>query len=332
MSANFQCGENGLNIADRQNAHSASMAVNAILQLYREAETFREESRSVSRAEELHRKILIFSISHDHIWVNIYGHYALIDGAKITFHRHPIRSFNLTDRDGNDRWTAYKFVRKVYDHFAPIHLKRIQSAVARLREPDLEPCTSVANADESEQADSQEMARSAPTSQDTHRFKKPKLPLTATLQKENEQLNNKLAQERDQIAQEREQCNQRLAELMNLMTEQAAASNARIDQLLRQNEGLMSMLKPRIPSFYGFVSRCLLVANFLLGLGVEAWWPPRIGAGYQNWSRAYPNWNKGTRIGAGCLELEQVAMWRIGISDIWHLIFICPCYFAISEY
>lgn len=29
-----KCGENRLNIADWQNAHSASMAINAIVQLY----------------------------------------------------------------------------------------------------------------------------------------------------------------------------------------------------------------------------------------------------------------------------------------------------------
>ncbi|MCJ1386984.1 hypothetical protein MMC17_010113 [Xylographa soralifera] len=129
--------------------------------------------------------------------VKIYGHYALIEGAKITFHRHLIRSFDFTEREGNNRWTAYKFVRKVYDHFAPIHLKRIQSAVARLREPNLESFTSVASADESEQADSQESATSAPTSQDTDRFKKPRLTATAMLREQLAQRDQQLAQ-RDQ--------------------------------------------------------------------------------------------------------------------------------------
>ena len=106
------------------------MAVNAILQLYRGEEAPHQEPRIVSRAEELHRKILVFSISHDHSMVRIYGHYALIEEAKTTFHRYLIRSFGFTKRNSENRWTAYKSGRKVYDHFAPIHLKRIQSGVA----------------------------------------------------------------------------------------------------------------------------------------------------------------------------------------------------------
>ena len=97
------------------------------------------------------------------------------------------------------------------------------------------------------------MPTSAPSSQNAVGFKKPRLPLKVTLQKEIEQLQKKLDQEREQsnqrltellqqMAQEREQSKQRHKEL----TEQAVASNARIDQLLRQNEELMSMLKQRI--------------------------------------------------------------------------------------
>jgi hypothetical protein len=63
-----------------------------------------------------------------------------------------------------------------------------------LREPNLDSFTSVAGTDDSEQV----MVTSAPTSQDTDHFKKLKLPLKATLQKEVEQLDNKHAQEREQ--------------------------------------------------------------------------------------------------------------------------------------
>ena len=90
------------------------------------------------------------------------------------------------------------------------------------------------------------------------RFKKPKLPLKATLQKEVEQLNNKLAQER-------EQSNQRLTELMDRqqqendrlreqMAQEKEESKQRHKELLRQNEELMSMLKQKLPSLYGFVT------------------------------------------------------------------------------
>ena len=56
------------------------------------------------------------------------------------FYRHLVRSFHITDYDGKTRWTAYNFIRKFYDHFAPIHLKRIQNAVAQLGKLQFESC------------------------------------------------------------------------------------------------------------------------------------------------------------------------------------------------
>jgi len=200
LTCEVKCGENGLNIADRQNAHSASMAVNAIVQLYRD--------RAVSRAEELHRKILVFSVSHDHTMVNVYGHYALIEGDKTTFYRHLIRSFNITDLDGKDRDLAYKFTRKVYDTFFPTHLDRIRSAAAQLPDPKSDPFMSIISTENnSELADSQETMTNASSSRDTAGFKKPRLPPKVVLQQENDRL-------KEQVK------------------EQAASSNARIDQLM----------------------------------------------------------------------------------------------------
>ncbi|KAL2043398.1 hypothetical protein N7G274_003704 [Stereocaulon virgatum] len=126
LTAEVKCGNEALNIADRQNAHSAAVAANAVVELY----------RLVSRQDELHRKILTFSVSHDHQAVRIYGHIALINGKETSFYRHPIRNFDITDQDGKDRWTAYKFVRNVYDKFYPVHLERIRSTVDQLPNPE----------------------------------------------------------------------------------------------------------------------------------------------------------------------------------------------------
>lgn len=52
---------------------------------------------------ELDKKILTFSISHDHSMVKIYGHYASIQGDKTIFYRHPIRSFDFTELNGKGR-------------------------------------------------------------------------------------------------------------------------------------------------------------------------------------------------------------------------------------
>lgn len=122
LTAEVKCGDQALSIADRQNMHSASVAVKGIVELF----------KRVERQKELHRSILAFSVSHDNESVRIYGHYSLIDGNVASFHRHLIRKFDITDQDGKERWTAYKFTRNVYDKFVPIHLKRICSVIDQL--------------------------------------------------------------------------------------------------------------------------------------------------------------------------------------------------------
>ncbi|PSS12564.1 hypothetical protein M430DRAFT_107069, partial [Amorphotheca resinae ATCC 22711] len=54
-----------LEIADRQNAHSMTLAVGVVVRLY----------RLVNREKELHQEILAFSISHDACCARICGHY-----------------------------------------------------------------------------------------------------------------------------------------------------------------------------------------------------------------------------------------------------------------
>jgi hypothetical protein len=126
LTCEVKCGNEALNIADRQNAHNGSVAVKQLVNLYRE----------VSRESELDRKILAFSISHDHRYVRMYGHYALISGDITSFHRYPIRSFDFVEQDGRDKWTAYKFILNVYNTFVPIHLERIRTAVDQLPDPN----------------------------------------------------------------------------------------------------------------------------------------------------------------------------------------------------
>ena len=106
FTCEVKCGTAALDIADRQNAHSMTVAVRALVELF----------RSVKREKELDREILAFSVSHDHRSVRIYGHYPVIEGDKTTYYRHPIHEFSFTALDGKEKWTAYKFVKNVYDH------------------------------------------------------------------------------------------------------------------------------------------------------------------------------------------------------------------------
>jgi hypothetical protein len=127
LTCEVKCGAAALDIADRQNAHSMTLAVRGVVELF----------RLVKRGKELHREILAFSISHDHTTVRIYGHYPVIDGKKTTFYRHPIHYFAFTALEGKEKWTAYKFTKNVYDVWMPIHLKRICSVIDQLP-PDVD--------------------------------------------------------------------------------------------------------------------------------------------------------------------------------------------------
>ena len=131
FTCEVKCGSAGLDIADRQNLHSMTLAVRGIVELFRLA----------NRAEELHRQVLAFSISHDHETVRIYGHFPVIEGTRVTYWRYPLRKYDFTERKGMEKWTAYPFVKNVYDLWMPTLLKMITSAIDDLRpEPDFETC------------------------------------------------------------------------------------------------------------------------------------------------------------------------------------------------
>ncbi|KFY16289.1 hypothetical protein V491_05374 [Pseudogymnoascus sp. VKM F-3775] len=122
LTCEVKCSATALNVADRQNAHSMTMAVRGIVELFRLAK----------REKELHREILAFSVSHDDQMVRIYGHYPIIDGENTTFYRHQIHSFSFTALDGRERSTAYRFTKNVYDIWMPTHFKRMCSIIDEL--------------------------------------------------------------------------------------------------------------------------------------------------------------------------------------------------------
>jgi hypothetical protein len=64
--------------------------------------------------------------------VRIYGHYAIIDGSKTTFYRHPIKKFDFTSEKGKDKWAALMFVKNIYEIWMPPHFRRICSVVEDL--------------------------------------------------------------------------------------------------------------------------------------------------------------------------------------------------------
>ncbi|KAI9732743.1 MAG: hypothetical protein M1818_007477 [Claussenomyces sp. TS43310] len=177
LTVEVKCGNEGLNIADRQNAHSSGVAVKQVVDLY----------RKVSRQHELNRKILSFSISHDQEAVRIYGHYPVIDGDQTSVYRHTIKKFDITSDSGEDKWTTYIFTRNLYDVYCPMHFERLRSAVDQLPDPlsdqhqssqqsDLEVLSQPDEEEsQSDIVDSQDLLKSAPSSQTSQpSFKKPR--------------------------------------------------------------------------------------------------------------------------------------------------------------
>ncbi|OAA34696.1 hypothetical protein NOR_08325 [Metarhizium rileyi] len=122
LTCEVKCGAAALDIADRQNAHSMTLAVRAVTKLF----------RAIKRENEVHRKIVAYSISHDHESVRIYGHYAVIDGKDTKYYRHPIRKYFFTELDGKEKWTAYQFTKNIYDLWMPSHFKKLCSAIDQL--------------------------------------------------------------------------------------------------------------------------------------------------------------------------------------------------------
>ncbi|KAI4186271.1 MAG: hypothetical protein LQ348_004245 [Seirophora lacunosa] len=128
LTCEVKCGNIALNIADRENSHSMTVAVRGILELFKRA----------GREKELDGKLLTFSVSHDHRSVRLYGHYPIIDGSKTTkIYRHAIHTYGITALDGQDRWTTYHFVVAVYNHSLSL-LEHIRSVIDDLPEQLLE--------------------------------------------------------------------------------------------------------------------------------------------------------------------------------------------------
>lgn len=111
-----------LDIADRQNAHSMTLAVRGIVELYRLA----------GRERELDRVVLGFSVSHNHQMVRLYAHYAVI-GGRTKYWRYLVKEFDFTVLDGMEKWMAFGFTQGVYKAWVPVHLERISRVLDQLR-------------------------------------------------------------------------------------------------------------------------------------------------------------------------------------------------------
>ena len=155
------------------------------------------------------------------------SHDPVVDGDKTEFYRYPIDKFDFTARDGKEKWTAYKFTKSIYD-----------------------PFVSVASADESDLPVSQEIATSAPTSQDTAGFKKPRLTANAMLKEQNdglkEQIKDLMSMLKQQTPLNTSSGNESmLKEQLALQKQENMENKQEMKELKEQIKELVNMLKHR---------------------------------------------------------------------------------------
>lgn len=130
LMCEVKCGREGLDIADRQNMHSCSVALRALLRIEQEADKYRQEKKMNS----LDRQALVFSISHDQEDARLYGHYAIVQEGKWAYYRYRIRKFDLTDN--NSLLVIHNFVRNILKSYLPRHIRRLKDALAAFPDPN----------------------------------------------------------------------------------------------------------------------------------------------------------------------------------------------------
>ncbi|KIW09745.1 hypothetical protein PV08_12029 [Exophiala spinifera] len=242
LTSEVKCGKQGLDLADRPNAHSMTVALRGIVDVFRKA----------NRASEVHRRALGYSISHDDRSVRIYAHYPEVEGDNTSYFRETIKELNIGDERGEHRWISHQFTLNVCQIFAPALLKRLTAVIDELPDPltrTLEPASMDELSVQSSQDDS-----SAPESQDEG-FRKPPRgrglnaefrTMIQNLQRQLEQqrkdakdretlLAAQLEQQRKDSEQQRKDSEQQRKELVQLLKQQS-------DQIKKQSEQITELL------------------------------------------------------------------------------------------
>lgn len=224
-----KCGKKNINDADRQNVHSASIAVNAIVQLCRAA--------GEQTAQSLSGHILVFSVSHDNERVKIYGHFPIIREGRTTFHRYYVHYYSLDVDYGRNRNMGSNFTRAVYRDFYPLHLRRIQQAIARLPDPPTYMVSDVSVGEGETQVSEQ-------SSQELTLMKeqmaKVEQMYKAQLEQQREQMEKQKEESRKQMEQWREQMEQQKEEIRKQMEQRKEENRkqmALLEKLLDQRHG-----------------------------------------------------------------------------------------------
>ncbi|OOF90165.1 hypothetical protein ASPCADRAFT_179627 [Aspergillus carbonarius ITEM 5010] len=90
-------------------------------------------AQKARRMESLHRRILAFSLSHNHEIVSLHGYYLVIDGETFTYWRRLIKQFKIWTVE--TKWLCYRFVHNLDEYFLPRHIRRIMDMLEHIPEP-----------------------------------------------------------------------------------------------------------------------------------------------------------------------------------------------------
>ena len=123
LTAEIKCGNQALELADRQNMHSMCIALRAVVAL----------SQAAGCPEKVHRRLLGFSISHELEGLRIYGYYPEIEGKALYF-RWPVAQLNIWAKE--DRWACYRFVENLDRDFLCIHTDRLMQLLSEIPDPE----------------------------------------------------------------------------------------------------------------------------------------------------------------------------------------------------
>lgn len=206
-----KCGNEALDWADRQNMHSCSVAVKALLKLEQKADQYREDKQF----ESLPGKILVYSISHDQKDARLYGHFALVEGEKWTYYRHCIEKFDI-GRKEKDLLALHNFARNVLTEYAPKLLKRLQKAIAAL------PVSSTLSGTMNLEDDSQQGSQQPSRGQDAELFATPVLP--ASTQKLFDEQKKQIDEQKKEIDEQKKQTDKLLLQIDKLLQQIDKAS------------------------------------------------------------------------------------------------------------
>lgn len=226
--------EQGIKKADRQNMHSASMAVNALVQFLLAADP----------TTELSGEVLAVSVSHDNERSKLYGHFAVCEGPRWTFCRYPIDSFVLNFNEDLGWKSTHDFVRAVYEVFYPPHLARIRAALAKMEDPRSLSKISDMSIEGSDDRDSnqkpgQSRDIAALSSQGTGVFKVPSEPAS-------KRQKGALALLQEQLAEQQRQSREQTALLERQLEEQRKQNREQMAEQQKQSREQMALLERQL--------------------------------------------------------------------------------------